>query len=57
MGVPSHVTSKIAISAAKCSFGLGTDIIRDEGSAQQNENNKDKSQVSVRSHPQDFTTF
>lgn len=51
MGVASHVTSKIAISAAKCSFHLGTDIIRDKGSAQQNENNNDKSQVSVRSHP------
>ena len=37
MGVASHVTSKSAISAPKCSFHLGTDVIRDKGSAKQNE--------------------
>ena len=51
MGVAGHVTSKSAISAAKRSFHLGTDIIRDKGSVKENEKNKGKSQVSVRSHP------
>ena len=40
MGMAGHVTSKSAISAAKRSFHLGTDIIRDKGSVKENEKNK-----------------
>lgn len=51
MGVASHASSKSAISAPKCSFHLGMDIIKDKGSVKQNEKNRGFCQVSVRSHP------
>ena len=53
LGVASHVTSKSAMSAPKIVpfIWAQTQIIKDKGSVKQNEKNKGKSQVSVRSHP------